>query len=220
MYLDMYIKAMNGMTGSLLKKTRPSGLEVLGTGGWGDSTTMEHLACFVPGMLALGAYYSTGTPLEANKWEHLKHAKALTYTCWQMYERTPTGLAPDAWDVMGLGDPVPNRQVRNAACAAWCLSCGGVCRRGSVSCGGVCRRGSVSSWECVVVGVWVRPPPVTVRLSDARVFVLCPPRACRFAHDVVSLGDCSDCVDACCWACIIEYACVCSNVCMFCCYRV
>jgi hypothetical protein len=112
MYLRMYIKAMDGMTRSLVKTTRQSGLHVLGTGGSGDSATMEHLACFVPGMMALGAYFSAGTDLESQKWSHLVHAKALAYSCWQMYERQATGLSPDAIDVFGLNDPSPNRGVR------------------------------------------------------------------------------------------------------------
>ena len=53
--------------------------QVLGTTSSGDSPSMEHLACFVPGMLALGAFNADGTPLEGAKWTHLVHAKALAY---------------------------------------------------------------------------------------------------------------------------------------------
>lgn len=53
--------------------------QVLGSTGSGDSPSMEHLACFVPGMLALGAFNADGTPLEGAKWTHLVHAKALAY---------------------------------------------------------------------------------------------------------------------------------------------
>jgi hypothetical protein len=115
---------------------------------------MEHLACFVPGMLALGAFNADGTPLEGAKWTHLVHAKALAYvapipvfaescsrsmdrpacvvvlfrlqllyvlpppyrrySCWQMYERTATGLSPDMIRSNGLSDPVPDGGVRTA----------------------------------------------------------------------------------------------------------
>jgi hypothetical protein len=53
--------------------------QMLGTISSGDNPSMEHLACFVPGMLALGAYNADGSPLANNKWTHLIHAKALTY---------------------------------------------------------------------------------------------------------------------------------------------
>lgn len=49
---------------------------------------MEHLACFVPGMLALG--YQHGMPRD-----HINIAEGLLYTCYQMYERTITGLSPE-----------------------------------------------------------------------------------------------------------------------------
>ena len=58
---------------------------------------MEHLVCFLPALLALGAQEpDTSDPGHAVRAARdLKMAKALTYTCWQMYERQPTGLAPE-----------------------------------------------------------------------------------------------------------------------------
>ena len=53
---------------------------------------MDHLACFVPGMLALGAYAKPDAPTFARD---MQTAKAMAYTCWQMYERTATGIAPE-----------------------------------------------------------------------------------------------------------------------------
>ena len=49
---------------------------------------MDHLACFVPGMLALG--YLHGFP-EA----HLEVARNLTHTCYELYHQSPSGLSPD-----------------------------------------------------------------------------------------------------------------------------
>jgi hypothetical protein len=46
-------------------------------------------------MLALGAFNSAGTPGEANALRDLTNAKALAYTCWQMYERHATGISPE-----------------------------------------------------------------------------------------------------------------------------
>ena len=82
---------------------------------------MEHLTCFVPGWLALGAQYQTDTKRQKL---HMKLAEDLAYTCWQvnnlfthlkqpiniskyhintsrqhaccqMYEQQPTGIGPE-----------------------------------------------------------------------------------------------------------------------------
>jgi len=45
---------------------------------------MDHLVCFVPGMLALDGDE-----------QHLKLAKEIMYTCYQFYKRSKTGLAPE-----------------------------------------------------------------------------------------------------------------------------
>lgn len=50
---------------------------------------------------------SPGTRLEAKRWEHLILAKSLMYTCWQMFERSPTGLAPDVVTFNGPNDFSP-----------------------------------------------------------------------------------------------------------------
>ena len=52
------------------------------------SPKMDHLACFLPGVLALGTHY--GLP-DA----HLELARELMVTCYQMYEQSPTGLSPE-----------------------------------------------------------------------------------------------------------------------------
>lgn len=50
---------------------------------------MEELSCFVPGNLALGIM--TGAVTGARAARYAAAAKNLTYTCWQMYQRMPTG---------------------------------------------------------------------------------------------------------------------------------
>lgn len=52
----------------------------------------EHLACFFPGNMALGVY--TGAVTGDKAAEYMRVAKAVTYTCWQMYERQPSGERP------------------------------------------------------------------------------------------------------------------------------
>ena len=50
--------------------------------------SMDHLSCFLPGMLALG--YLHGFPKS-----HLQMARNLTHTCYQLYHQSPCGLSPD-----------------------------------------------------------------------------------------------------------------------------
>ncbi|KDO25987.1 hypothetical protein SPRG_08640 [Saprolegnia parasitica CBS 223.65] len=52
----------------------------------------DHLLCFVPGMLALGTVGEVDAVKVAR---HLELAKKLMATCYAMYARQPTGLAPD-----------------------------------------------------------------------------------------------------------------------------
>jgi hypothetical protein len=49
----------------------------------------DHLVCFVPGMLALGAHSGAVGGAKAERYVEL--AGALTHTCWQMYHRMPSG---------------------------------------------------------------------------------------------------------------------------------
>ena len=58
---------------------------------------MDHLACFIPGMLALGAHARAVTGDKAH--EFLEVAEELGETCWQMYDQMPTGAG-------GAGPPV------------------------------------------------------------------------------------------------------------------
>lgn len=50
----------------------------------------EHLTCFLPGMLALGAAMLPDTPPT-----HMWAAQGLAQTCWTLYADSPTGLSPD-----------------------------------------------------------------------------------------------------------------------------
>ncbi|GMI53524.1 hypothetical protein ScalyP_jg5734, partial [Parmales sp. scaly parma] len=94
--LEMYNRAVNGMKDRLVKTTS-SGLRYLPDNGGGAK--MEHLACFVPGLLALGVIHEddggSGGDI-AGGGEMLKLAEDLADACWQMYEQTATGLAPEA----------------------------------------------------------------------------------------------------------------------------
>lgn len=50
---------------------------------------MDHLACFLPAMLALGAH--EGAVQGARREQYMTLAKNLTRTCWEMYNQMPTG---------------------------------------------------------------------------------------------------------------------------------
>jgi hypothetical protein len=111
-YRRMYDAAMDGMTNVLLKHSRPSGLAYIADyDGANTQDKMDHLVCFVPGMLALGAYNAKGTPGEANAVRDLINAKALAYTCWQMYERQATGIAPEFVEFPGGQDLVASQRA-------------------------------------------------------------------------------------------------------------
>ncbi|CAK9015166.1 unnamed protein product [Durusdinium trenchii] len=91
----MYDKAVKGLQKHLVRKGT-DGLSYLGTVTWdanSGSTSyipeMEHLMCFVPGWLALGAQHSE------DRATVMELADAIAYTCWQMYEQQPTGISPE-----------------------------------------------------------------------------------------------------------------------------
>ena len=61
-------------------------------------TKMDHLVCFLPGVLALADFYNVSTlPLGSTREEltDLEWAQELAHTCYQLYKRTPSGLAPE-----------------------------------------------------------------------------------------------------------------------------
>lgn len=76
---QMYVTAVDGMKMELLARSSPSGMLFVGETSANQPLIpkMEHLTCFVPGMLALGVL--RGMPRE-----HLFIAKELTETCVQV----------------------------------------------------------------------------------------------------------------------------------------
>ncbi len=92
MYREMYDKSMNGMHNMKLKKSK-GGLTYINFGS--DHNRMDHLTCFMGGLLALGAWTDPTSFESARAQKDLKTSKALVYTCYQMYASTPTGLSAD-----------------------------------------------------------------------------------------------------------------------------
>ncbi|GKV36969.1 hypothetical protein SLEP1_g45050 [Rubroshorea leprosula] len=103
---DMYQEAMKGVRHLLVQKSIPNGLVFVGelpSGPKGEfSPKMDHLVCFLPGALALGATKGItrekakkGNLLTFEDLENLKLAEDLAKTCFEMYSVTSTGLAPE-----------------------------------------------------------------------------------------------------------------------------
>ncbi|KAL9256548.1 Mannosyl-oligosaccharide 1,2-alpha-mannosidase MNS3-like protein [Drosera capensis] len=103
---DMYHEAMMGVKHLLIRKSIPKGLVFVGelpSGPKGSfSSKMDHLVCFLPGVLALGATKGIAKAramkdnlLTFEDMENLKLAEDLAKTCVEMYSVTSTGLAPE-----------------------------------------------------------------------------------------------------------------------------
>eukprot|EP00581_Thalassiosira_minuscula_P019307 CAMPEP_0183712496 /NCGR_PEP_ID=MMETSP0737-20130205/7605_1 /TAXON_ID=385413 /ORGANISM="Thalassiosira miniscula, Strain CCMP1093" /LENGTH=721 /DNA_ID=CAMNT_0025941117 /DNA_START=201 /DNA_END=2366 /DNA_ORIENTATION=+ len=96
MYREMWDRAMSGLHDQLIQKTTPNGLTFIADRENGRiKRKMDHLACFMGGALALSAYTDPKGLKSKRAQRDLKTAKALTYTCYQMYARTKTGIAPE-----------------------------------------------------------------------------------------------------------------------------
>lgn len=86
--LQEWKAAMQEMQQRLLHYSE-EGFAYLSVGG---SNTMDHLSCFMGGLLALGAHL---VPKEdAEDW-WLPLGIEITRTCYELYHRSPSGLAPD-----------------------------------------------------------------------------------------------------------------------------
>jgi len=92
MYRRMYDECMNGLIKHLLQYSYPSGMAFIAeTSGLQPvqlHNKFDHLVCFAPGMLALNAEGPTHDL-------HMRIAKELMYTCYQLYRQQPTGIAPE-----------------------------------------------------------------------------------------------------------------------------
>ncbi|XP_044496804.1 mannosyl-oligosaccharide 1,2-alpha-mannosidase MNS1-like [Mangifera indica] len=99
-YRDMWETSMKGLL-SLIRRTTPSSFAYICEKN-GDSLTdkMDELACFAPGMLALGSF--DFGPGESEKF--LSLAQELAWTCYNFYQSTPTKLAGENYFFHSGGD--------------------------------------------------------------------------------------------------------------------
>uniref|UniRef100_A0A1A8LIZ7 alpha-1,2-Mannosidase n=2 Tax=Nothobranchius pienaari TaxID=704102 RepID=A0A1A8LIZ7_9TELE len=87
--LEDYLQAIEGVKKHLVKQTGPGRLTFVGELTHnGFNPKMDHLVCFLPGTLALGAH--NGLP-----GDHMDLAVQLMETCHQMYQQMETGLSPE-----------------------------------------------------------------------------------------------------------------------------
>ncbi|EIE24199.1 glycoside hydrolase [Coccomyxa subellipsoidea C-169] len=96
MYRAMWERSMDEMLRKLLFKNEESGYTYVAEFARCGSPLlhkMDHLSCFIPAMLALGAHASAVTGAKATR--YLQVAEELTHTCWQMYHQMASGLAPE-----------------------------------------------------------------------------------------------------------------------------
>jgi mannosyl-oligosaccharide alpha-1,2-mannosidase len=102
----MWEEALAGIQKHLVTTTKHSNLRFIaelpqGIGGK-LSPKMDHLVCFLPGSIAVGATEGQ-TEAEARKlpsWnaqkeEQMELARELMRTCWAMYATTESGLSPE-----------------------------------------------------------------------------------------------------------------------------
>lgn len=93
---EMYDNAMDGVMRDLLAVSDPSGLVfVADLNGQQQHRKMDHLVCFLPGVLALGAHTDPKGKDSTRAQRDMEVAKSLMYTCREMYHRQKSGIAPE-----------------------------------------------------------------------------------------------------------------------------
>ncbi|XP_059214119.1 endoplasmic reticulum mannosyl-oligosaccharide 1,2-alpha-mannosidase [Centropristis striata] len=87
--LEDYLQAMEGVKKHLVRQTGSNKLTFVGELSHSRfNPKMDHLVCFLPGTLALGAHNGLSG-------DHMDLAVQLMETCHQMYDQMETGLSPE-----------------------------------------------------------------------------------------------------------------------------
>lgn len=94
----MYDDAMDGVVEKLLSRSAKSGLAFLSD--WDSqhnhlTRKMDHLVCFLPGLLALGSVTDPRGSDSNRAVRDMALAKSLMFTCYQMYHRTKSNISPE-----------------------------------------------------------------------------------------------------------------------------
>jgi Glycosyl hydrolase family 47 len=102
---EMYDKAVDGVIDILLEASSKTGLAFLSDWtGTANVRKMDHLVCFMPGVMALGAHTDPRGPDSVRAKRDLAVAKALMHTCHEMYTRQSSGIAPEFVEFPERGD--------------------------------------------------------------------------------------------------------------------
>lgn len=106
--LEDYVQAVDGVRKHLVRQSGPSHLTFVGELNHNRfNPKMDHLVCFLPGTLALGAHH--GLP-----GSHMDLALQLMETCHQMYAQMETGLSPEIAHFSLQNGPGPDVLVKPA----------------------------------------------------------------------------------------------------------
>ena len=123
-YEEMWDEALAGVRKHLITYSKPSGFTILGERPNGLkkelSPKMDHLVCFMPGTIALGATggLSEAEAMKLPTWSAKKAsemtlARELMQTCWGMYKCTKTGLAGEITHFVIDKPPLPESAPHN-----------------------------------------------------------------------------------------------------------
>ncbi|KIY51269.1 seven-hairpin glycosidase [Fistulina hepatica ATCC 64428] len=107
--LELYLKATEGIINNLTYVTPHRKLLYITDIDKKPSHILEHLSCFLPGLLTLGTHTLTLPP--RTRQVHDWVAQGLAYTCWVLYNEQPTGLAPDEVRMQHYADPIEGRWI-------------------------------------------------------------------------------------------------------------
>ena len=75
---------------------------------------MDHLVCFLPGLIALGVDSAPPPVSEERSHALLAGAAGIMQTCYQMYVRHPTGLAPEIVQFTNGGDLQADKRAKHS----------------------------------------------------------------------------------------------------------
>ena len=110
---EMYDRAIDGVVDKLLLASEPTGLAYLADwNGRFNNKKMDHLVCFMPGTMALGAYTDPQGLQSPRAQRDLAVAKALMYTCREMYHRMATGISAEYVEFNSHHDFVPGHNAQ------------------------------------------------------------------------------------------------------------
>ncbi|XRA97022.1 mannosyl-oligosaccharide alpha-1,2-mannosidase [Pycnococcus provasolii] len=113
-FYEYWIITMDQMIDRLTRKTTPSGWWYVDEWRGHLMKKMDHLVCFVPGMLALSLITipeGLDDALDSRRARYLEAAENIAEFCYRMYDRQPTGLAPEYVKIVDGQDFIPGVPV-------------------------------------------------------------------------------------------------------------